>query len=302
MRHTGAIPQPQPPSMPSKRKTLTKIARWTLYVSGALAALLGIVVWPGNVRELGGAHGLAGWFVVASLWTLAAVAARSGVSRSTVWLAAGWGLLTAIGASAQNQLPAGGWITALHIAMGVGAIAWGQQLLARMRQASRAEAGGRAQIAIKEAAAEFLANKRIAVTGVSRHSTEHGSNLVYRRLRERHYDVFAINPNATEVEGTRCYPDLKSVPGGVDAVVIATRADRALATMRECADLGIEHVWLHRSVGPGSVSEEAASWGRERGIRVIAGGCPLMFEPTADAGHKIMRSLFTLSGKVPRRV
>ena len=39
--------------------------------------------------------------------------------------------------------------------------------------------------AIKQAAAEFLANKRVAVTGVSRQPTGHGSNVVYQRLRQR---------------------------------------------------------------------------------------------------------------------
>jgi predicted CoA-binding protein len=157
-------------------------------------------------------------------------------------------------------------------------------------------------VTVKEAAAEFLAKKRVAVTGVSRKPENHGGNFVYQRLRQRGYAVFAVNPNADQVEGDRCFHDLKSIPGGVDAVVIATRPDIAEATMRECADLGIKHVWMHRSFGSGSVSEAAAAWGREHGIRVIDGGCPLMFEPTADPGHKVLRLLFTLAGKVPRRV
>ena len=155
---------------------------------------------------------------------------------------------------------------------------------------------------IREAAAEFLARKRVAVTGVSRRPQNLGGNLVYQRLRQRGYDVFAVNPNADQVEGDPCFHDLRSIPGGVDAVVIATRPETAEATMRECADLGIKHVWMHRSFGGGSVSGAAADWGRERGIRVIDGGCPLMFEPTADPAHKFMRFLFTLAGKVPRRV
>ena len=155
---------------------------------------------------------------------------------------------------------------------------------------------------IKEAATEFLVNKRVAVTGVSREPESHGSNIVYRRLRERGYDVFAVNPNADEVEGDRCYLDLKSIPGGVDAVVIGTRPEIAESTMRECAELGIEHVWMHRAFGTGSVSEAAAEFGRQRGIRVIDGGCPLMFGPTADPGHNAIRFVGTLTGKVPRRV
>ena len=155
---------------------------------------------------------------------------------------------------------------------------------------------------IKQAATEFLANKRVAVTGVSREPKDHGSNVVYKRLRDRGYEVVAVNPNAEEVEGDRCYHDLASIPGGVDAVVIATRPETAEQTMRECADLGIKHVWMHRGPGAGSVSAAAAEFGRDHGIAVIDGGCPCMFGPTADLGHKAMRVVFTLNGNVPREV
>jgi predicted CoA-binding protein len=155
---------------------------------------------------------------------------------------------------------------------------------------------------IKEAAAQFLSHKRIAVTGVSRTPQGHGANVVYKRLRERGYEVYAVNPNADEVEGDRCYPDLKSIPGGVDAVVIGTRPEITEDTMREAVDLGIDRVWLHRGPGPGSVSGPATDYGRQHGVTVIDGGCPLMFPPTADVGHKLMRFVFTRTGKVPKTV
>jgi uncharacterized protein len=153
---------------------------------------------------------------------------------------------------------------------------------------------------IQEAAAAFLASKRVAVTGVSRTPKTHGSNNVYRRLRERGYQVFAVNPNTDMVEGDRSYQDLKSIPSGVDAVVIGTRPEIAEDTMRECAELGIKHVWMHRGPGAGSVSDAATSYGRAHGITVIDGGCPLMFGPTADFGHKIMRLVY--AGHVPKQV
>lgn len=151
---------------------------------------------------------------------------------------------------------------------------------------------------VADAAAEFLGKKRIAVTGVSRNPAGHGGNVVHQRLRERGYEVFAVNPNADEVGGGKCYHDLKSIPGGVEAVVIATRPEVAETTMRECAELGIGHVWMHRSFGAGSVSEAATRYGREHGITVIDGGCPLMFPPTSDGGHRVMRWLC----HVPKRV
>jgi uncharacterized protein len=153
---------------------------------------------------------------------------------------------------------------------------------------------------INEAAAAFLASKRVAVTGVSRTPKTHGSNNVYRRLRERGYQVFAVNPNTDQVEGGRSYPDLASIPGGVEAVVIGTRPEIAEDTMRECAELGIKQVWMHRGPGAGSVSDAATSYGRAHGITVIDGGCPLMFGPTADAAHKIMRLVY--ARKVPKQV
>jgi predicted CoA-binding protein len=153
---------------------------------------------------------------------------------------------------------------------------------------------------MKEAVSAFLANKRIAVTGVSRKPKDHGSNTVFKRLRDRGYEVFAVNPNAEEVEGARSYHDLKSIPGGVDAVVIATAASRAEGTMRDCDELGIKQVWMHRGPGAGSVSDAATAYGREHGITVIDGGCPLMFEPTADFGHKVMRVIYR--SHVPKTV
>ena len=117
-------------------------------------------------------------------------------------------------------------------------------------------------------------------------------------MRERGYDVFAVNPNAETVEGDPCYRDLRAIPGGAEAVVTGTRPAHAEATRRECVELGIGHVWMHWGSGDSSVSAIASSYGRERGITVIDGGCPLMFGPTADVGHKLMRLVY--AGRVPK--
>ena len=159
-----------------------------------------------------------------------------------------------------------------------------------------------ARVPIAEAANEFLNAERIAVTGVSRHAEGHGGNVVYKRLRERGYQVFAVNPNATEVEGDAAYPNLRSIPGGVEAVVVATRPEAALATVRECAELGFKRVWMHRSMDAGSVSADAVAYCRAQGLTVIPGGCPLMFEPVADPAHKVMKFVLKLAGRVPGTV
>lgn len=156
---------------------------------------------------------------------------------------------------------------------------------------------------MKEAAEQFLSKKRIAVAGVSRESGgAHGGNPVYLRLRDRGYNVYAVNPNATEVEGDACHPNVKTIPGGVDAVVIATHPKDADTVMQDCIDAGIEHVWMHRGPGAGSVSESATKLGREAGLTVIDGGCPLMYGPTGDIGHKMFKGVLSLVGRIPKEV
>ena len=158
-------------------------------------------------------------------------------------------------------------------------------------------------ISISEAAAQFLSKRRIAVTGVSHTSPgQHGGNAVYRRLRAEGYEVFAVNPNADEVEGDRSFHDLSDIPSGVEAVVIATSPVHADETMRRCVEFGIGYVWMHRGPGAGSVSPSASKFGREQGIVVIDGGCPLMFLPKTDPGHKFLLRIGIWTGKVPRQV
>jgi len=283
---------------------MKRVARSILAVAGSLTLIIGVLIWIVGAQRgpALGLHALLGYVVVAALWLVAGLAVRAGVSTGRVVAAVAWSLVALLLAITQKQLVPGSWhwtIRVLHLVTGVGMIAWGELLVAAIRERAAAASG---HPTIAAAAAEFLACKRIAITGVSRSHADHGSNIVYHRLRDRGYQVFAVNPTTDEIAGDRCYRDLASIPGGVDAVLIGTRAERALATMRACADLGITQVWMHRSLGAGSVSAEATAWGRAHGIHVIDGGCPLMFSPVSDPGHRVMRSVLTLTHKVPRRV
>lgn len=146
---------------------------------------------------------------------------------------------------------------------------------------------------------DFLAQKRIAVAGVSR-SEKEAANLIYRKLRDSGYEVFAVNPKADQVEGDPCFPDLKSIPGKVDGVVISTPPETAEEIARECAEVGVPRVWMHRSFGTGSVSEAATRYCEANGIAVIPGGCPMMFCDPVDFGHKCMRWVLRLTGGLPK--
>ena len=148
---------------------------------------------------------------------------------------------------------------------------------------------------------EFLAQKRIAVAGVSRKDSQHPvGNLIYRRLKTAGHDVFAVNPQMRTFEGDRCYPDLQSIPGGVDGVVIITRPETTERIVRDCNEAGVPRVWMHQSLGKGSsVSPKAVEYCRQHGISVIAGACPMMYGDAADFGHTCMRWILRVTGGLP---
>jgi len=152
---------------------------------------------------------------------------------------------------------------------------------------------------LPELVAEFLSGSRIAVAGGSR-DRKQAANAVYRKLRDCGYVVIPVNPNASEVEGTTCYPDVLSIPESLDAVVIATHPDVSLEVVRQCAERGVERVWFHHSFGSGSVSQAAVDECAARGIQSIVGGCPLMFCEPVDFGHRCMRWWLQRKGRAPR--
>jgi predicted CoA-binding protein len=148
---------------------------------------------------------------------------------------------------------------------------------------------------------DFLSQKRIAIAGVSRNNSHHSAaNLIYHRLKGSGHDVFPVNPHMQTFEGDRCYPDLKSIPGGVDGVVVITRLEATERIVHDCNDAGVQRVWMHQSLGNGSsVSPEAIEYCRQQHISVIAGACPMMYGPKVDFGHTCMRWILRLTGGLP---
>ena len=148
---------------------------------------------------------------------------------------------------------------------------------------------------------DFLAQKRIAIAGVSRDKSRHPvGNLIYRRLKDTGHEVIPVNPQMSSFEGAPCYPDLKSIPGAVDGVVVTTRPEATDKIVRDCESAGVRRVWMHQSLAAGtSVSPMAVEYCREHDISVIAGACPMMYAGGVDFGHACMRWMMGLTGKLP---
>ena len=148
---------------------------------------------------------------------------------------------------------------------------------------------------------DFLAQKRIAIVGVSHTDANGTANAIYRRFLSAGYEVFPVNPNAEMVEGVVCYKHLQDIPGHVDGAVIVTRKEVTDSVVRDCAEAGVTRVWMHGGVhGPGSsVSDTAVGYCREHNITVIAGACPLMFGKPSDGFHRFIKSVYGVMGRLP---
>ena len=142
---------------------------------------------------------------------------------------------------------------------------------------------------------DFLAQKKIAVVGVSRKKTKFG-NTIYRELKQKGYQVYPINPNTNLIEGDSCYPDLLSLPEKVNSVIINVPPAQTERVVKEAKEAGIKKVWLQQ----GSQSDAAIKYCEENGIDCVSNECILMFvEPSAFI-HRAHRWIWGVFGKLPQ--
>lgn len=141
---------------------------------------------------------------------------------------------------------------------------------------------------------EFLAQKKIAVVGVSRKKTKFG-NTIYKELKQKGYQVYPINPNMDAFEGNACYPDLLSLPEKVNAVVINVPPLQTEKVVREAKQAGINKIWLQQ----GSQSEDAVKFCEENGIDCVSNECILMFTQPSAFIHRAHKWVWSVLGKLP---
>jgi uncharacterized protein len=151
---------------------------------------------------------------------------------------------------------------------------------------------------VPAAIAAFLAGKPIVVAGVSR-SGNAPANAIFRRLRAGGYEPIPVNPKASEIEGQTCYLNVESVPGAIHGVMVVTHPSNSADVARAALERGVKHIWFHRSFGDGSVSAEALDICRAGGVEPIVGGCPLMYCPPIDPGHRLFRWWLGMQHRVP---
>jgi len=146
---------------------------------------------------------------------------------------------------------------------------------------------------------DFLAQKRIAMVGLSRHPQDFTRHIM-REFVRRGYEVIPVHPHTKVLAGHVCYAKVQDIRPAVLAALLVTRPEVSEQVVRDCAEAGIQQVWLHRGGGAGAVSEGAVKFCREHGMSVIAGECPMMFLDPPAFIHRVHGLVNKVMGKYPK--
>ena len=151
-----------------------------------------------------------------------------------------------------------------------------------------------------DAIRDFLAQKRIAVIGISRDPKSFSAQL-FEEFFRRGYDMVPVNPQGGQVSGKHCYARVQDIQPPVEAAILMTRPEVTEQVVRDCAEAGVWRIWMFRGTGNGAVNKKAIEFCREHGMKVIPGECPFMFFPDTELVHRVHGFFRKMSGQYPQR-
>jgi predicted CoA-binding protein len=140
---------------------------------------------------------------------------------------------------------------------------------------------------------DFIASKRMAIVGVSRNGKKFG-NMAYKELQNRGYQVYIVHPEAKEIEGAPCYPNLAALKEKVDRVVVSLPPEQGMQVLREAAQVGLKNVWIQQQ----GDSPELLALGRDLGLNLVHGKCILMYAGPVRSFHGFHRFFVKLVGQL----
>ena len=145
---------------------------------------------------------------------------------------------------------------------------------------------------------EFLSAKRIAVIGASRNNKEF-SRYLFRELLKNGYDAIPVNPNTEEMDGRKCFKNIRDINPTPERALILLPKDKAEQAVLDCDEAGVKNIWLHRHLAGGVSDTQTVSCAEEKNLNLITGYCLLMFLPKSASFHKFHGQILKFIGKYP---
>jgi predicted CoA-binding protein len=146
----------------------------------------------------------------------------------------------------------------------------------------------------KEIVDAFLSETDIAVVGASRNQRKFGS-VCYNELKSKGYNAYPVNPNYPDIEGEKCYGNLKMIPANVKAALIVVPPAESGKVVNDAIEAGIKYIWFQQ----GSHSNVALQLCSEKGLNEVHGECILMFAQPKGV-HKFHRWIWKTIRMLPK--
>lgn len=142
---------------------------------------------------------------------------------------------------------------------------------------------------------DFMAQKNIAIAGVSRKKQKFG-NAIYKELDKKGYTLYPMNPNMEEYDGKKCYPDITSLPDDITAIVLNTKPEVTKKLLEEAHHKGIHHIWLQQ----GSADKQTIELAEKSESNIITKQCVIMFADPAKGIHGFHKWISKTFGLLPK--
>ncbi len=101
-------------------------------------------------------------------------------------------------------------------------------------------------------------------------------------------ELYPVNPKYDEILGYKCYPDLRSIPGTIDLVILAIPAVLCPDILREVPATKIKYVVIHTSgfgeIKKNHLDEEILTLAREKEFRIVGPNCMGIFSQKGRIG------------------
>jgi predicted CoA-binding protein len=142
---------------------------------------------------------------------------------------------------------------------------------------------------------EFLAPKRFAFIGLSRDPKKF-SRSAFKELKAKGFDMFPVNPNLDEIDGTRCYKELSELPDNVKHALFMTPKENTAGAVENAIHHGFTHLWIQQ----GSETKEALEIASQNGVKLVSKTCILMHGNPSGI-HKFHGFIMKLFGGFPKK-
>ena len=112
---------------------------------------------------------------------------------------------------------------------------------------------------------ETMLEKKVwAVIGANENPEKFGWKI-YKRLKDKGYEVYPLNPAYETIDGDVCYKSLSSMPKVPEVINMVVAPEKGRQYIEEAAKLGVKYIWFQ----PGTFDKEIFTLVKELGMEAL---------------------------------